>query len=102
MLNLLVLRCKNIENTKEFYEKHLGFKFVLEQHGSSPLHYSTTICSNDNTMVLELYPVKMNSEPDQTRLGFNLNQLNETSYQVIKDPDGRSVELHFNFVKKVA
>lgn len=39
-LNLLVLRCRDIEATRTFYTQ-LGLTFTREQHGSDPVHYST-------------------------------------------------------------
>ncbi|TQV62625.1 MAG: glyoxalase/bleomycin resistance/extradiol dioxygenase family protein [Sulfurovum sp.] len=108
-LNLLVLRCKNIEISKEFYEKlHLNFK--QEQHGNGFIHYSTQI----NELVLELYPLVGNSI-DNIRLGFKLNVQNLKDYltsqnieiishydfnnsivYVVLDPDGRKIELQKN------
>lgn len=90
-LNLLVLRCRDIEKTREFYSQ-LGFQFVPEQHGNSPLHYSSQL----GALTLELYPTKSN--PDTVRLGFSvpesvLLQLGLNNLGVLRDPDGRSVEL---------
>jgi len=84
-LNLLVLRCRDIEKTRQFYE-NLGISFTQEQHGTSPVHYATQL---DGGMVLELYPTK--GEPDNTRLGFIIGT--GKNHRVEKDPDGRSVEL---------
>lgn len=91
LLNLLVLRCRNIKTTKTFYEA-LGFDFVQEQHGTSPIHYSTSI----GEVLLELYPT--DGEPDNVRLGFVvapsvLERLDLNEYGVLRDPDGRMVEL---------
>jgi len=102
-LTLLVLRCSNIEKSKEFYEK-LSFSFIKEQHGKGPIHYSTMIGS----LVLELYPLGK-SNIDNIRLGFiidnkniledeNIEIVSEYSFNnkityVIVDPDGRKVEI---------
>lgn len=105
-LNLLVLRCKDIERSKKFYEK-LKLKFKKEQHGKGPIHYSTRV----GTLVLELYPLKDQSI-DNTRLGFSLDIQNLKEYlgqegvsviseyffdntktYVVQDPDGRKIEL---------
>ena len=100
MMNLLVLRCKSITLTKDFYEKY-GFIFIQEQHGSSPTHYSTSI----NGLTLELYPSTQNFPVDSCRLGFSLSNFRELSESMsanIKqrngndvfitiDPDGRKV-----------
>jgi len=106
-LNLLVLRCKNIETSKNFYEK-LGLKFQQEQHGKSPIHYSAEI----GELVIELYPLQDGYNAENNRLGFVLDvedidtYLDQVSVEVISkyefdnkhivvvmDPDGRKVEL---------
>ena len=106
-LNLLVLRCKNIEKSKNFYEK-LGLKFIKEQHGKSPVHYSTYV----GKMLMELYPVKEGDNIENSRLGFSLgvedihSYLNKVSIEIVSeyefddksivlvvDPDGRKIEL---------
>jgi len=102
-LNLLVLRCKNIQVTKAFYEK-LGLIFVQEQHGKGAVHYATYV----DEMVLELYPLKEGFEIEQSRLGFSVAngfienmqddvvsqyEFNGQKVFVVQDPDGRKVEL---------
>ena len=106
-LNLLVLRCKNIETSKNFYAK-LGLKFIKEQHGKSPIHYSTYI----GKVVMELYPLQDGYNVENSRLGFSLeiedihSYLDEASIEIVSeyafdnevivvvlDPDGRKVEL---------
>jgi len=102
-LNLLVLRCKNIQVTKAFYEK-LGMIFVQEQHGKGAVHYSTYV----DEMVLELYPLKEGFEIEQSRLGFSVAkgfienmqddvvsqyEFNGQKVFVVQDPDGRKIEL---------
>jgi len=102
-INLLVLRCKDIEVTKRFYEK-LGFEFIKEQHGKSPVHYSCDV----GGVLLELYPLKEELPLEQSRLGFSVElkymeaMQNEmlSSYEfdgievmVVQDPDGRKIEL---------
>ena len=106
-LNLLVLRCQNIEQSKKFYEK-LQLIFIKEQHGSGLIHYSTCI----NNLVIELYPLGQ-YEIDNTRLGFSLTistnlekyleekridisskyEWNNQVYFVVRDLDGRKVVL---------
>jgi catechol 2,3-dioxygenase-like lactoylglutathione lyase family enzyme len=85
-LNLLVLRCRNIAVTRQFYEQLLGINFTLEQHGQGLPHYASILGSS---LVWELYPAR--ASPDKTRLGFKLKG-NHAPY-VVKDPDGRSVEI---------
>ena len=83
-LNLLVLRCRDIELTRLFYEG-LNLHFISEQHGNGSRHYTAVM---DNGLVLELYPAK--GEPDNTRLGFHFGG---KSQRVLQDPDGRYVEV---------
>ncbi|QDU14357.1 Glyoxalase-like domain protein [Gimesia maris] len=107
-LNLLVLRCRDIEVSRVFYE-HFGIVFEREQHGSGPVHYAAVF----EGMVFELYPLKEGESADRSRLGFAVNletDLRESldaagieivsSYEfdgrlifVVQDPDGRKVEL---------
>jgi len=102
-LNLLVLRCKEIETSKNFYEK-LGLKFIKEQHGKGAVHYATYV----GEVTLELYPLKDGFETEQSRLGFtvaksflaNMEDEIVSKYEfdgqrvfVVQDPDGRKVEL---------
>jgi hypothetical protein len=102
-LNLLVLRCKDIDKSREFYEK-LSFCFIEEQHGKGPIHYSTMIGS----LVLELYPLGK-SNIDNVRLGFTIDNkkilenenieivseysFNDVMTYIVVDPDGRKVEI---------
>ena len=102
-ISLLVIRCKNIDVSKEFYEE-LGLSFVKEKHGNGPEHYS----SEHEDCVFELYPNKGEEPSDNTRLGFKVDNPQETisglnisgtyefngkSIYVIIDPDGRKVEI---------
>ena len=102
-LNLLVLRCKNIESSKNFYKK-LGLKFIKEQHGKGTVHYSAYV----GKVVLELYPLKEGFTIEQSRLGFIVDEnslarikndiiseyeFNGQRVEVVVDPDGRKVEL---------
>ncbi|WMP19471.1 VOC family protein [Thiothrix lacustris] len=93
-LNLLVLRCRDIEATRTFYTQ-LGLTFTREQHGSGPVHYSTYL----GGLLLELYPT--NGEPDNVKLGFSVpptllaqfNTHTQDPSQGCRDPDGRFVAL---------
>lgn len=104
-LNLLVLRCRDIEKSRAFYEL-LGMKFVRHAHGKGPQHFS----HEDERGVFELYPAN-GEKDDKTGLGFgcaDLNALMQTfaSYKpdavretewgrsfIVRDPDGRRVEI---------
>src|SRR3954469_8258917 len=68
-LNLLVLRCANIERSKSFYEL-FGMAFQKEKHGNGPEHYSIS----DERGVFELYPLE-GASADQTGLGFMTGDL---------------------------
>lgn len=107
-LNLLVLRCRDLDVSKAFYEQ-LGFSFEKEQHGSGPMHYVAEL----DGLVFELYPLKQGIQSDQTRLGFRFAltskfsvlldrvkikvistyEFQQQKILVIQDPDGRKVEL---------
>lgn len=105
-LYLVVLRCRDIEKTKAFYE-HFGMAFQLEQHGNGPKHYA----HDDEGGVLELYPAT--GSADQTGLGFTSTDIEGLNKRlklgkyaprdvratemgrqfVVLDPDGRRVEV---------
>lgn len=109
-MNLLVLRCKDIEVTRRFYEK-LGVDFVEEKHGAGPQHYASEIAG----VVLELYPAAEDQAPDNIRIGFSTPFLADLSgnlrhnaavnilkqphvtadrlMMLLQDPDGRKVEI---------
>lgn len=102
-INLLVLWCKELETSKQFYEL-LGFNFVKERHSDGPMHYS----SQDAGFVFELYPLAKNEALDNSRIGFSLKGIQQVLSQVttasqhefngrqiyiVQDPDGRKVEL---------
>ncbi len=102
-IKLLALRSTDLEKTKELYTS-LGMEFVKEKHDSGPVHYSAEF----DDFVLELYPAK-GGESDNLRLGFEVPGLSEivseleileeyeynsTSIKVVKDPEGRKVELY--------
>ena len=106
-LNLLVLRCTNIERAKSFYEL-FGMAFQKEKHGNGPEHYS----SSDERGVFEIYPLE-GASADQTGLGFTTGDLeglhmllrrNQFAPReirttelgrmfVVRDPDGRRIEV---------
>lgn len=65
MLNLLVVYASDLEASRRFYTA-CGLRFVTEQHGSGPLHYSVTMPSG---LVFELYPCGR-GRPTRTRLGL--------------------------------
>ena len=104
-LNLLVVRSRDLEHSRRFYEA-LGLAFAAEQHGTGPLHYSSQL----GTTVLELYPASL--ESSTIRLGFSVTDVSATVESVrsiggrvdreptaedrsalVRDPDGNPVEL---------
>ncbi len=109
LLKLLVLRTHRLEELKTFYET-LGIEFVKERHAQGPVHYAGAVGS----AVLELYPLAKDApDPDKSvRLGFTVHNLGSIANElgsagirigpsernspvvVIKDPDGRVVELN--------
>jgi len=102
-LKLLVIRCKDINKSRQFYEQ-LGCEFKEEKHEKGPVHYS----SEREGFVFELYPAQK-IEIDNTRLGFEIENLaslgdgievveilehNNIKVRVVIDPDGRKIELY--------
>lgn len=107
-LSLIVLRCQDLKKTKEFYEC-LGLVFIQEQHGTGPVHFSSTL----KECVFELYPLTGKHLPSNNRLGFkvenirfviqkleqrdfgiNIPKYKPTSKKLtIKDPDKRYIEI---------
>src|SRR4051794_38131628 len=105
-LNLLVLRCHNLEKSRAFYEL-LGFEFIEHAHGSGPRHFASELAD----FVFELYPAPSSDYLDQTGVGFVTDdlpaihdQLSQAGYKpesikqnpwgstfVVRDPDGRRV-----------
>ena len=106
-LNLLVLRCRDLEAARAFYES-FGLRFAKHAHGSGPEHYA----HEDALGVFELYSAAGIAD-DKTGLGFGAPDL-ESMYQrlssagyapqpirqnpwgktfVVRDPDGRRVEV---------
>jgi len=111
-IRLLVIRTSDIAKLADFYTL-LGLTFDYHKHGKSPYHYSAPV---GNT-ILEIYPLAKNqTEADnELRVGFALDNFEntittlkekgvefvsepmQTDYgfmAIIKDPDGRRVELY--------
>lgn len=102
-LNLLVLRCINIEDSKNFYEM-LGLRFVKEKHGKGVEHYAAHI----EDVVFEIYPLNSGEIPCNTRLGFSVESMeslikliqihsqyefNGKTIYIALDPDCRKIEI---------
>ena len=106
-LNLVVLRCRDVERSRMFYEL-MGMTFEKHRHGNGPEHYA----HEDARGVFELYPAK-GELGDMTGLGFEAENLEAVAGHlkglgfepsvptenpwggtfVVKDPDGRRVEV---------
>ena len=110
-LSLLVLKTRDVERLRRFYAA-LGIDFVEERHGSGPIHHAGRV----GDLTLEVYPLpEGDGVPDATtRLGFRVPDLLEAVQAVealgarvasrpqptewgfravVRDPDGRAVEL---------
>src|SRR5437764_2366334 len=111
LLTLLVLKTRQVEQLRRFYQT-LGIALAQEQHGKGPIHFA----GRAGDLVIEVYPLPDDGTPvdSSTRLGFAVESLadviqalqsigtkvvkppKETTWglqSVVRDPDGRSVEL---------
>ena len=110
-LNMLVLKTRDPKRLSGFYEL-LGLEFNHHRHGSGPYHYA----NEQDGFVFEIYPLPNEKDPVDisSRLGFEIEDLRSTIdslknnnneiirepkqtewglIAVVKDPDGRKVEL---------
>src|SRR5262245_31042531 len=106
-LRLLVVKTHSPDKLLAFYQA-LGIGFTEEKHGNGPLHYAGSL----GDLVLEIYPLANDAVADSTtRLGFAVSDLDslldklradgtvvrDTPWgrrTVVRDPDGRNVELY--------
>ncbi|MEP4079034.1 VOC family protein [Haloferula sp.] len=107
-MNLVVIRSKNIEASKTFYEL-VGLTFQRHKHGKGAEHYASEL----STFVFEIYP-DSGTPSLGARVGFSVSDvdsiivtLREAGIEivaepknspwgrraVVRDPDGHSVEL---------
>ena len=108
---LIVIKTLQMDRMLAFYST-LGIRFAGERHGKGPLHFSSTF----GGMVLEMYPATdSDSVSSGIRLGLNIPKLTEAVESlrssktaivsepketrwgvraVVRDPDGRAVELY--------
>ena len=106
-----MLKTKQEESLRDFYGT-LGIEFQTEQHGTGPTHHAGEL----GDLIMEIYPLNENAMTDQTtRLGFIVEDLRQTLEflenlnliekkdpvqtewglrVVLRDPDGRAVELY--------
>lgn len=110
-LSLLVLKTRQMDSLRKFYGA-LGIDFSEEQHGKGLVHWAGRV----GDVVFEIYPLPdaMSSADSATRLGFTVAnvieivealqaldiavvtkpQMTEWGFRaVVRDPDGRAVEL---------
>ena len=110
-LTLLVLRTRQVKQLRLFY-RTLGIELAEEQHGKGPVHFAGWA----GDVVIEVYPLPDDGSlvDSATRLGFAVENLAEVVQMlqgigtkivtesketvwglqtVVRDPDGRAVEL---------
>jgi len=93
-VSLLVLYSPQLEECRRFYSS-LGLVFSAEHHGDGPDHYAAVL--GDGT-VFELYPAPLGRTTGALRLGLEVDGVAAAlslapGRHVVKDPDGRTVEL---------
>jgi lactoylglutathione lyase len=109
--SLVVLKTRQVDRLRTFYSA-LGIDLAEEHHGNGPVHYAGQV----GEVVLEVYPLPDDGTgtDSTTRLGFAVEKVDEvmqalrasgtpvvteprmTSWgfrAVVRDPDGRAVEL---------
>jgi lactoylglutathione lyase len=110
LLKLLVLKTPQVDRMLAFY-RTLGIELNEEKHGTGPVHYAGKV----GDTVLEIYPLPPGSTSDATtRLGFIVASLTAVVdafrefglvltepkmstwgvRAVVRDPDGRAVEIY--------
>src|SRR4051812_32904472 len=67
-LALVVLRCKDLEASKNSYAS-LGMRLCEEKHGNGPKHYACDL----GGLVLELYPGQSGTAPDPKTAGATMH-----------------------------
>ncbi len=107
-LSLLVLKVRDIAQSRSFYER-LGFSFLEHLHGKGSPH----ICSTDLGFPLELYPATQSAQ-NYVALGFTIPSIQTYRYQlmehgiacseitdtefgqlfVVRDPDNNRIEIY--------
>ncbi|MCT9934379.1 VOC family protein [Planotetraspora sp. A-T 1434] len=89
---LLVIYTSKLEECRSFYAS-LGLDLTAEQHGDGPRHFAAVLADGG---VLELYPATSGRETGALRLGFSVDRAASlpSGVHVLRDPDGRAVELH--------
>jgi lactoylglutathione lyase len=114
LLKLLVLKTRQVDRLRSFYQP-LGIEMAEERHGSGPVHFAGRV----GDVLLEIYPLpgQAGTVEATTRLGFAVANAAEAVQAlceagalmereptptpwglraVVRDPDGRAVELYQN------
>jgi lactoylglutathione lyase len=102
-LSYIVLRCADLERSRQFYEA-LGLRLSVEQHGTGSRHYSCDV----GGIVLELYPLA-GKATSGARVGLVVSDLDRVIQAVrsfgaevatgssgsamVVDPDGHQIAL---------
>ncbi|WUU94021.1 glyoxalase/bleomycin resistance/dioxygenase family protein [Spirillospora sp. NBC_01491] len=91
----MVIYTPRLEECRRFYQD-LGLGFTPERHGDGPEHFAAVL--PDGT-VFELYPATAERHTGAMRLGFALGGRSAgpalaPGRHLLRDPDGRTVELH--------
>ena len=109
IMNLVVLRSKDIDQAAAFYEV-MGLVFEKHRHGNGPEHYASEV----HGFVFELYPIGSAGPTTSARIGFSVDDVDSVAETladvggellfgpvdsrwgrraVVKDLDGHTVEL---------
>lgn len=70
VLDLVVLRAADLEQSRRFYEA-LGLRFACERHGNGPEH----LAARSGGLVFELYPQGSGPATAGMRLGFRVTSV---------------------------
>ncbi|SNQ48031.1 conserved hypothetical protein [Frankia canadensis] len=94
-ISLLVLYCSDLPLSHDFY-RNLGLAFERERHGAGPEHYAAVLAGG---AVLELYPAGSGPATGRARVGLTVSHASLGTVfppgdHVLRDPDGRAVDLH--------
>jgi len=108
LVDLIVLRCADLDQSRQFYHA-LGLSLALEQHGGGPRHYSCAM----GGLVLELYPMGSGVGTAGLRLGIRVADVSAVVgavrdsglgevvrytgaapvHALLRDPDGHTIQL---------
>jgi len=78
MLNLVVIRARDMDRLARFYEV-LGLSFTKHRHGKGPEHLSSEM----EGIAFEIYPAVANESTAATRLGFSVPPLQDVLLELM-------------------